>query len=58
VTNPTASEPEPVYQIKVDGNNILIKKQSKSKSPELEFTLMEKDKVKETDVMSFKFDKK
>ena len=57
VTNPPASESEPVYQIKVDGNNILIKKQSKSKSPQIELTLIEKDKVEGTDVMSFKFDK-
>ena len=32
VTSPPASEPEPVYEVKVDGNNILIKKQGKSKS--------------------------
>ena len=57
VTNPPASESEPVYQIKVDGNNILIKKQSKSKSPQIELTLIEKDKVEGTDVMSFKFNK-
>jgi nitrite reductase/ring-hydroxylating ferredoxin subunit len=58
VTNPPASESEPVYQIKVDGNNILIKKQGKSKSPpHIELTLMEKDKVEDTDVMSFKFNK-
>jgi nitrite reductase/ring-hydroxylating ferredoxin subunit len=29
VTNPPASEPEPAYEIKVDGNNILIKTRSK-----------------------------
>jgi nitrite reductase/ring-hydroxylating ferredoxin subunit len=29
VTNPPASEPEPAYEIKVDGDNILIKSQSK-----------------------------
>jgi ferredoxin-NADP reductase/nitrite reductase/ring-hydroxylating ferredoxin subunit len=58
VKEPPASEPEPVYQIKVDGNNILIKKQVKGKStPQIELTLMEKDKVEGTDVMSFKFDK-
>ncbi|HET8792697.1 MAG TPA: Rieske 2Fe-2S domain-containing protein [Nitrososphaeraceae archaeon] len=56
VKEPPASEPEPVYQIKVDGNNILIKKQVKGKStPQIELTLMEKDKVEDTDVMSFKF---
>jgi nitrite reductase/ring-hydroxylating ferredoxin subunit len=33
VTNPPASEPEPAYEVKVDGNNILIRKgRSKSKS--------------------------
>jgi ferredoxin-NADP reductase/nitrite reductase/ring-hydroxylating ferredoxin subunit len=60
VKEPPASEPEPVYQIKVDGNKILIKKQgkSKSKSPyQIELTLMEKDKVEDTDVMSFQFNK-
>ena len=57
VKNPPASEPEPSYQVKVDGTNILIKKQGKSKSPQIELTLMEKDKVNGTDVMSFKFSK-
>jgi ferredoxin-NADP reductase/nitrite reductase/ring-hydroxylating ferredoxin subunit len=57
VKSPPASEPEPSYQVKVDGTNILIKKQGKSKSPQIELTLMEKDKVNGTDVMSFKFSK-
>ena len=59
VTSPPASEPEPAYEVKVDGNNILIKKQGKSKSSSLqiELTLLEKDKVEGTDVMSFKFSK-
>ena len=57
VKNPPASEPEPVYQIKVDGTSILIKKQGKSKSPQIELTLMEKDKIEGTDVISFKFSK-
>jgi len=58
VKNPPASEPEPSYQVKVDGTKILIKKQDKkSKSPQIELTLMEKDKVNGTDVMSFKFSK-
>ena len=26
VTNPPADEPEPIYEVKVDGNNILIRK--------------------------------
>jgi glycine betaine catabolism B len=58
VTNPPASEPEPAYEIKVDGNNILIKTQGKSKSPpQIELTLLEKDKIEGTDVTSFKFSK-
>jgi len=59
VTSPPASEPEPAYEVKVDGNSILVKKQGKSKSssPQLELTLLEKDKVEGTDVTSFKFSK-
>jgi ferredoxin-NADP reductase/nitrite reductase/ring-hydroxylating ferredoxin subunit len=58
VKDPPASEPEPVYQVKVDGTNVLIKKQGKSKSlHQIELTLIEKDKVDNTDVMSFKFTK-
>lgn len=55
VTSPPAGEPEPAYQIKVDGNNILIKKQGTNKPSQLELTLIEKDKVEGTDIMSFKF---
>ncbi len=59
VTNPPASEPEPAYEVKVDGNSILVKKQGKSKSssPQLELTLLGKDKFEGTDVTSFKFSK-
>ena len=57
VIDPPASEPEPTYQVKVDGNNILIKKEGKSKSNQHELTLIKKDKVEGTDVMSFKFNK-
>lgn len=57
VTSPPASEPEPAYEVKVDGNSILVKKQGKSKSPQIELTLLEKDKVEGTDVISFKFSK-
>jgi ferredoxin-NADP reductase/nitrite reductase/ring-hydroxylating ferredoxin subunit len=59
VKEPPATEPETTYQVKVDGNSILIKKQdtSKSKSSQLELTLIQKDKVEGTDVMSFKFSK-
>jgi glycine betaine catabolism B len=61
VTNPPASEPEPSYEVKIDGSNILIKRRgggNKSKSSsQFELTLLEKDKVEGTDVMSFKFSK-
>jgi glycine betaine catabolism B len=59
VTNPPASEPEPSYEIKIDGSNILINKRGKSKSSssQVELTLLEKDKVEGTDVTSFKFSK-
>ncbi len=59
VRNPPASEPEPAYEVKVDGNNILIKKgESKNKSSsQFEVILVEKDKVEDTDVTSFKFSK-
>jgi ferredoxin-NADP reductase/nitrite reductase/ring-hydroxylating ferredoxin subunit len=58
VTSPPASEPEPAYEVKVDGNSILIKTQGKGKSPpQIELTLLEKDKIEGTDVTSFKFSK-
>ena len=58
VTSPPASEPEPAYEIKVDGNNILINTHGKGKSsPQIELTLLEKDKIEGTDVTSFKFSK-
>ncbi len=58
VTSPPASEPEPAYEVKVDGNSILIKIQGKGKSPpQIELTLLEKDKIEGTDVTSFKFGK-
>jgi glycine betaine catabolism B len=60
VTSPPASEPEPSYEVKVDdNNNILIKTQGKRKSsPQIELSLLEKDKIEGTDVTSFKFSKK
>lgn len=68
VTNPPASEPEPTYEIKVDGNSIVVKKhhattekqqqQPSRPPPEYEHTLLEKQKFEGTDVMSFKFSKK
>jgi glycine betaine catabolism B len=57
VTSPPASEPEPAYEVKVHGNNILIKTQGKRKSPQIDLTLFEKDKIEGTDVTSFKFSK-
>ena len=55
VTNPPASESEPTYEIKVDGNNILVKKrpsvvekeqqqQPSIPSSEYELSLLEKQK--------------
>jgi ferredoxin-NADP reductase/nitrite reductase/ring-hydroxylating ferredoxin subunit len=58
VTNPPAYEPEPVYELKIEGNEILIKIQGKSKpSTIFKLELVEKIKVERTDVMSFKFSK-
>ena len=57
VTSPPASEPEPAYEVKVDGNSILIRTHGKRKSPQIELTLLEKDKIEGTDVTSFKFSK-
>jgi ferredoxin-NADP reductase/nitrite reductase/ring-hydroxylating ferredoxin subunit len=59
VTSPPASEPEPAYEVKVDDdNNILIKTQGMRKSPpQIELSLLEKDKIEGTDVTSFKFSK-
>jgi glycine betaine catabolism B len=63
VIEPPASEPELAYEVKVEGNNILVRKRSdtvssqlqKEQKPQLDLTLIEKQKVKGTDVMSFKF---
>ena len=58
VISPPANEPQPAYEVKIEGNNILIKLQGKSKSsPQSELKLLEKIKVKGTDVMSLKFSK-
>jgi glycine betaine catabolism B len=58
VTNPPANEPEPCYEVKVDGNQILVKKLGKNKaSSEMELTLLEKIEVEGTDVMSFRYTK-
>jgi glycine betaine catabolism B len=59
VINPPAIEPEPSYDIKVDGYNILIKKQVKNKSSsQINLDLLEIVRVDGTDVMSFKFSKR
>jgi glycine betaine catabolism B len=56
VTSPPANEPEPAYEVKVDGNNILVRKKGKDRSSsQIELALIEKNKVENTDVMSFKF---
>ena len=63
VTNPPASEPEPTYEVKVDGNNLLVRKrtqtapQQQQQKPQYDLTLLEKQKIEGTDVMSFKFTK-
>ena len=69
VTNPPADTPEPVYEVKVEGNNILVKKrittieqqQQDQKQPAAssiyQLTLVEKQKFEGTDIMSFKFTK-
>src|SRR6478672_8287926 len=58
VTSPPVSEPEPAYEVKLEGSNILVRKQGKRKaSSQIELTLLEKDKVEGTDVVSFKFSK-
>jgi len=71
-TSPPTSESEPTFEIKVDGNSILVKKRStnteKKEQPrqqgppsipssEYEFSLLDKQKFEDTDVMSFKFRK-
>jgi ferredoxin-NADP reductase/nitrite reductase/ring-hydroxylating ferredoxin subunit len=59
VTNPPANEPEPKYEIRIDGNSILIKNPGKSKLPstEIKLTFLEKNRIDGTDVASFKFSK-
>jgi ferredoxin-NADP reductase/nitrite reductase/ring-hydroxylating ferredoxin subunit len=69
VKNPPADTPEPVYEVKVEGSNILVKKrittieqqQQDQKQPAAssiyQLTLVEKQKFEGTDIMSFKFTK-
>src|SRR5919107_5441756 len=43
VTSPPANEPEPIYEVKVDHNDILIRKRSDGEtSAQVELTLVEK----------------
>src|SRR5919202_2186900 len=74
VRGPPASESEPTYEIKVDGNSIVVKKRPSAvekeqqlqqqgqppsrPSSEYELSLLEKQKFEATDVMSFRFSKK
>ena len=74
VRGPPASESEPTYEIKVDGNSILVKKRPSAVEKEQqlrqqgqppsrpssihETSLLEKQKFDATDVMSFRFSKK
>ena len=44
VTSLPATEPEPSYEIKVEGNQILINKQGDKKDTDIELTLLEKIK--------------
>lgn len=70
VMGPPASEPEPTFEVKVDGINILIKKRVPTTGTELpqqpsrpssddrhELTLLQWQKFEGTDVMSFRFSK-
>ena len=68
VTNPPAEFPQLVYEVKVEGNKILVKNKPESKKekekkigkgpPEHELELLEKKKVEDTDIMSLRFGKK
>src|SRR5919206_1255182 len=74
VRGPPASESEPTYEIKVDGNSMLVKKRPSAVEKEqqlqqqgqppsrpssvYEISLLEKQKFEATDVMSFRFSKK
>jgi glycine betaine catabolism B len=69
VKNPPADTPEPVYEVKVKGNNILVKKRittieqqqqdqnQPAASSMYQLTLVEKQKFEGTDITSFKFTK-
>jgi ferredoxin-NADP reductase/nitrite reductase/ring-hydroxylating ferredoxin subunit len=63
VTNPPAEFPQSVYEVRVEGDKILLKSKPESEEekktrkglPEHELVLLEKKKVEHTDIMSFKF---
>ena len=57
VTSPPANEPETSYEVKIDGSNILIKKNVRMPTQSDGLVLVERIKVEGTDVMSFKFSK-
>jgi ferredoxin-NADP reductase/nitrite reductase/ring-hydroxylating ferredoxin subunit len=65
VKNPPAEIPQSAYEIKIEGDKILVKEKQKSEEqtkirkgpPEHELTLLEKKKVEGTDMMSFMFGK-
>jgi ferredoxin-NADP reductase/nitrite reductase/ring-hydroxylating ferredoxin subunit len=64
VRNPPADTPQLAYEVKIDGDRILIREKSRSEErqkvvekelPLYELNLFQKNKVEGTDVMSFKF---
>ena len=64
VRNPPADIPQMAYEVKIDGDGIMIKEKPlseeqqpsvKKESPLSELNLFQKNKVEGTDVMSFKF---
>jgi ferredoxin-NADP reductase/nitrite reductase/ring-hydroxylating ferredoxin subunit len=72
VKNPPADTPQSVYEVRVENNDILIKKKQAQEQPKqdeitsskrkaasavYELTLLEKQKNEGTDIMSFKFSK-
>ncbi len=66
VTNPPAEIPQSAYEVKIEGDKLLVKEKARTEAvtkikegpPEHELELLEKKKVQDTDMMSFKFDKK
>ena len=69
MTSLPATESEPTYEIKVDGNSILVRKHPTTEKreqqqppsrpySEYELSLLEKQKFEATDVVSFRFSRK